>query len=77
LHVGVWVGNPSDSRFSAIDSETVRGSLRQSIYFPVDHGKQDHFIGAAITPECFGSLPYKERAWDFSTNHTPVFHSPN
>ena len=30
--------------------------------FPVDLGKQDHFIGAAITPEYLSSLPYKERA---------------
>jgi 1-acyl-sn-glycerol-3-phosphate acyltransferase len=29
--------------------------------FPVDFGKQDHYIGAAIDPETLSALPYKER----------------
>ena len=29
--------------------------------FPVNFGKQDHYIGAAIDPETLSSLPYKER----------------
>lgn len=29
--------------------------------FPVDFGKQDHYIGAAIQPDFLRSLPYKER----------------
>ncbi len=34
----------------------------QKFDFPVAHGKQDHYIGAALSPELLSSTPYKERA---------------